>query len=162
MNVTVHSAHILKHSITLQQYVKKRNGLPLGASGSLKAMLKNAFGAPSFDIFWNYWNPIWGFYLSRYVMRPLNKYLYGPIAFILTFTLSGALHDVAVSLVKWEVVFLITPWFTLMGVIAYLFDGFHIRFHSAKFVTRSIINAAIIFASYAVMWWFCQEATELF
>ena len=52
---------------SLAEYVKYRNGVSLGAKGSLVNMLKNSFGAGSFRQFWKYWNPIWGYYLFKYI-----------------------------------------------------------------------------------------------
>ena len=77
--------------LSLAQYVKKRNGVPLGASGSMTNMLSRSFGAASFPIFWHYWNPIWGYYLSRNVMSPLASFLPFSLATFLTFLVSGAL-----------------------------------------------------------------------
>jgi len=45
--------------MTLSKYVLKRNGVPLGAKGSLLKNLENSFGAESNVLFWKYWNPIW-------------------------------------------------------------------------------------------------------
>jgi hypothetical protein len=56
--------------LTLSEYVKHRNGLPLGASGSLQNMLIRSFGAGTFARFWQYWNPIWGYALGRYIYAP--------------------------------------------------------------------------------------------
>ena len=47
-------------TLTLEAYVKHRNGVPLGASGSLENMLVRSLGAGTFAKFWQYWNPIWG------------------------------------------------------------------------------------------------------
>ena len=49
-----------RKSLTLSQYVKFRNGVPLGDSQSLSNMLHRSLGAASFAEFWQYWNPIWG------------------------------------------------------------------------------------------------------
>ena len=90
----------MHRSITLSEYVKKRNGVALGASGSMTNMLKRSLGANSFYLFWQYWNPIWGYYLSRKVMKPLSDFLPIWLAIILTFAVSGGLHDLAVTMVK--------------------------------------------------------------
>lgn len=138
----------MQKTITLSQYVKKRNGAPLGAPGSLQAMLHRSFGADSFHRFWHYWNPIWGYYLSRYVMRPLHKVLPLWIAVILTFLVSGALHDIAVSLVKWRPIFFLTPWFTLMGAMVVLSKAGNLTFGNAPWIARALINTACIWVGY--------------
>jgi len=75
--------------MTLSEYVLKRNGIPLGAKGSLLKNLQNSFGAENNVLFWKYWNPIWGFYLSKYIYLPLNRYLPKSISSIVTFGASG-------------------------------------------------------------------------
>lgn len=99
----------MSQSISLAQYVKKRNGLPLGASGSMRNMLTRSLGAGSFHLFWRYWNPIWGYYLSRNIMRPLTQLVPIWFAIMITFAVSGGLHDIAVSLIKWRATFFFTP-----------------------------------------------------
>ena len=75
--------------LTLSEYVLKRNGVPLGSKGSLVKNLKNSFGAESNAKFWKYWNPIWGFYLSKFIYLPLKKYLPQSVAALVAFGVSG-------------------------------------------------------------------------
>jgi len=107
----------MHRTISLSEYVKKRNGVALGAPGSMSNMLKRSLGASSFNLFWQYWNPIWGYYLSRKIMKPLSQLFPIWLAIIMTFAVSGALHDLAITLVKWKFTFFFTPWFTLMSFI---------------------------------------------
>ena len=65
--------HPKKRNLTLAQYVKRRNGVALGYSGSFSNMLHRSFGAGTLAKFWQYWNPIWGYYLGRYIHGPLKK-----------------------------------------------------------------------------------------
>lgn len=95
--------------VTLSDYVRRRNGAPLGASGSLQNMLYRSFGAGTFAKFWQYWNPIWGYALGRYVYAPMHRYIPASLALILTFTVSGAIHDLATILVRASPAFLFTP-----------------------------------------------------
>lgn len=106
--------------ITLAQYVERRNGVPLGDSKSLQNMLKRSFGATSFAGFWQYWNPIWGYGLGKYVHSPLRRILPPIAAFIMTFIISGSIHDLATMVIRQSVAFLFTPWFFLLGVGAVL------------------------------------------
>lgn len=131
-------------SITLSEYVKKRNGVALGASGSMTNMLKRSLGASSFDLFWQYWNPIWGYYLSRKVMKPLCNFFPIWLAIILTFTVSGALHDLAISLVKWQLTFLFTPWFTLMSLLVLMSKKLAVSYGEYHFLIRAFINVSLI------------------
>jgi hypothetical protein len=58
--------HVPEHRVTLAAYVRRRTGLPLGEAGSLRAMLRGAFGAPTLAGFWRHWNPIFGYGLGIY------------------------------------------------------------------------------------------------
>ena len=61
-----------RQRLSLAQYVLRRNGVPLGAPHSLQNMLYRSFGAGTYAGFWQYWNPIWGYGLGKYVYAPLN------------------------------------------------------------------------------------------
>ena len=137
-------------SISLAKYVKKRNGLPLGATGSLQAMLKRSLGAEAFYIFWQYWNPIWGYYLSRNVMRPLNALFPIWLSILLTFAVSGALHDFVVTVVKWRVTFFFTPWFALMGVIVLISKSYTISYQGNSWLIRMLFNLFFIVSSFYI------------
>ncbi len=131
-------------SITLSEYVKKRNGVALGASGSVTNMLKRSLGASSFYVFWQYWNPIWGYYLARKVMKPLSGLFPIWLAITLTFAVSGALHDLAITLVKWELTFFFTPWFSLMSFMVLVTKKFGISYREHHWLIRAFINISFI------------------
>jgi hypothetical protein len=138
---------IMHKSLSLSEYVKKRNGVPLGDSHSMRNMLSRSFGAKSFAVFWHYWNPIWGYYLSRNVMRPLNAFLPGSLAIFITFIVSGALHDIVVSLAKWNSVVFFTPWFGLMGLAVIGLSKMGVSYGHFAWHLRAFINTFIISAS---------------
>lgn len=140
----------MRKTSSLSQYVGKRNDLPLGAKGSLQAMLIRSLGAGSFPRFWLHWNPVWGFYLSRHVMRPLAKHLPHGLAVLLTFSVSGALHDLAVTLIKWHPVFIFTPWFSLMGLIVLLSARFNITYQQQSLQVRMLINTCYLIVCFYV------------
>lgn len=102
--------------MTLAEYVRRRNGVPLGAPGSLGNMLRRSFGAPSFEGFWRHWNPIWSYGLGRFVYGPVRRRLPAAVAVLATFAVSGLLHDAAATLVHRGAVFVTTPWFLLVGL----------------------------------------------
>ena len=135
----------MKLSLSLSQYVRRRTGVALGAPGSMQAMLYRALGAGSFAEFWRYWNPIWGYYLARNVMRPLRAYCSVPIATVVTFVVSGALHDFAVMLIKWRVSVFFSCWFSVMGlvVIGTEFAGF--QYQHRPWLQRAFINLFFVF-----------------
>ena len=140
----------MKSKLSLAQYVKKRNGVPLGASDSMKNMLSRSFGASSFPVFWHYWNPIWGYYLSRNVMRPVANFLPISLATFITFLVSGALHDIAVSIIKWKTILFFTPWFGLMGLMVIGSKGVGISYGHVSWPVRALINASFIFISLGI------------
>jgi hypothetical protein len=141
---------IMRKKISLFEYVKKRNGVPLGASGSLINMLKRSLGAGSFYLFWQYWNPIWGYYLSGKVMKPLSQFLPIWLAIIITFAVSGGLHDLAVTLIKWELTFFLTPWFVLMGALVSVTKQMSISYHKYYWAIRASINSVFIAICFAM------------
>ena len=114
--------------------------MPLGAKGSMSNMLKRSLGASSFYLFWRYWNPIWSYYLSRYVMKPVSSFLPQWCAVIVTFAISGALHDLAVMLIKWKLLCFFTPWFSLMGVCVLLSLKLNLSFSQFSMPVRAFIN----------------------
>lgn len=105
-----------RKKLGLSDYVRRRNGVPLGASGSLQNMLRRSFGATSFDRFWQHWNPIFGYNLGRYVFAPLKRVLPPYVALILTFVVTGIIHDAVTMAVRRDVAFLFTPWFFFLGI----------------------------------------------
>lgn len=135
-----------RHTLTLAQYVHHRNGVPLGASGSLQNMLYRSFGAGSFKTFWQYWNPIWGYALGRFIYAPSQRFLPSALALILTFTISGALHDLATTLVRQSEAFFFTPWFFLMGLAIIVEQAFKINHSKFQWKVRASINFTYILA----------------
>lgn len=119
MNTNQKEIKIPKHQsqgLTLAQYVELRNGVPLGHSDSLRNMLSRSFGAGSFAEFWQYWNPIWGYGLGKYIYAPLQQVLPAILALIMTFIISGGIHDLVTMAVSRSITFFFTPWFFLLGI----------------------------------------------
>lgn len=131
---------------TLSEYIKRRNGVPLGASGSLQNMLVRSLEAGSFARFWQYWNPIWGYVMGRYVYAPLNRFLPTAIALMLTFTISGAIHELATMLVRRSPAFFFTPWFYLMSVVVVFGRLLKLDYSNKAFQVRVAINVMFILA----------------
>ena len=126
--------------MTLSEYVLKRNGIPLGAKGSLLKNLQNSLGASSNVLFWKYWNPIWGFYLLKYIYLPLNRYLPKAISSTVTFGASGALHDLAIGLLGLGWQSFLTIWFVVMGVFMNISKSLDICYRKFGFAIRAVIN----------------------
>ena len=125
--------------------------MPLGAAGSLRSMLHRSLGAGSFAGFWRHWNPIWGYYLGRYVNSPMRRLLPAGPAVVVTFLVSGAIHDVAVTLVTGSLTFLLTPWFTLLGLFVVLTSRLGLEHRSRVWGIRAGINVGWIMVGLALV-----------
>lgn len=130
--------------MNLSDYVKRRNGVPLGNSDSLRNMLTRSLGAGKFSIFWQYWNPIWGFYLGKYIFKPLKRIFPKALSLVFTFVVCGFIHDVAIMLFKWKFTLLLTPWFLFMGLSVILSDYAKNDFSKFPWIMRAAINILII------------------
>jgi len=130
--------------LNLSDYVKRRNGVPLGNSNSLRNMLCRSLGARNFSIFWQYWNPIWGFYLGKHLFKPLKLILPQALSLIITFTVCGFIHDLAIMLSQWKFILLLTPWFLFMGLSVILSNYAKIDYSKFSWIVRAGINITII------------------
>lgn len=129
-----------KRKLTLAYYVRRRNGVPLGAAGSLRNMLHRSLGAGNFAEFWRYWNPIFGYYLGRYIFAPLKQWLPSWISLIITFVACGAIHDAVGSAVSGKVMFLFIPWFFFMGLAVLIGNAFRLDYSGYAWTVRALIN----------------------
>jgi len=136
--------------LTLGQYIERRNGVPLGASGSLKNMLRRSLGAGTFAGFWQYWNPIFGYYLAKYVDSPLRRVLPRSIALLLTFVICGALHDLAAMAVWGSVAFFCTTMFFFFGAGVLIGRWAGLDFSGLPWPARAAINFTYILACFAL------------
>lgn len=130
--------------MNLSDYVKKRNGVPLGATDSLRNMLFRSLGAGRFSIFWKYWNPIWGFYLGKYIFKPLKVIFPPALSLIITFVVCGFIHDLVIMLLKREFTLILTPWFLFMGLSVVLGAYWKVDYSKSPWIVRAVINVLII------------------
>ena len=130
--------------MTLTQYIERRNGVPLGAPGALRNMFHRSLGAGSFAAFWQYWNPIFGYYLAKYVDSPLRRFVPRSMALILTFGICGALHDLVAMAVRGSVAFFCTTMFLFFaaGVLVGRWVG--LDFSGLPWAARAAINISYI------------------
>jgi hypothetical protein len=133
-----------RKTITLAEYVRWRNGVPLGARGSLRNMLLRSLGAGSFAEFWRYWNPIWGYALGRYVYAPLQRFLPVTLALVLTFTFLGAVHDLATTLARRAPAFRFTPWFFVMSIVVSIGKVLGVDYTTRTFGFRVLVNLTYV------------------
>lgn len=128
--------------MTLREYVRRRNGVPLGHPSSLQMMLKRSLGASDYAHFWRYWNPIWSYYLSRFVNRPLSGLFPARLAAVVTFAVSGFAHDLAILVISGQLQFACLIWFSQMGVLLVLSQILNITYSSWPFAARAVANLA--------------------
>lgn len=131
-------------NLSLAEYVKRRNGVPLGNSDSLRNMLSRSLGAGKFSSFWQYWNPIWGYYLGKYVFKPLKFIFSTTLSLIITFVVCGFIHDLVIMILKWKFTLLLTPWFFFMSLFVVLVDFAKIDYSKCPWILRATINILII------------------
>jgi uncharacterized membrane protein (GlpM family) len=124
----------------LRDYVRRRNGVPLGAPGSMRNMFSRSFGASSFAGFWRYWNPIFGYGLGRYVFAPLKGFLPPAFALIATFVVCGALHDLVTMAVRGSWTALFTPWFFFLGAGVVLGNRVEMNLSAWPWAVRAGVN----------------------
>jgi len=110
-------------------YLRRKTGYRSTEWGRIVYMTRQSFTAPTFRAFWQNWNPLWSYYLTYKVYAPLRNYLPDGLALLLTFSISGFLHDVAAMAVLGRPFFLFTLLFSVFGlcVLAEAWSGFSLR-----------------------------------
>ncbi|GJM09848.1 MAG: hypothetical protein DHS20C11_21240 [Lysobacteraceae bacterium] len=116
----------------------------MGARGSLRNMLQRSLGARSFAVFWQYWNPIFGYALGRYIFAPAKRWLPPPVALLLTIVVCGALHDLVTTLVRGSVAFLFMPWFFFLGLGVVASRYVHMDLGHHPWWVRAAVNLAYV------------------
>ena len=137
--------------MTLSQYIRRRNGLPAGARGSLRNMLDRSLGAGSFAVFWQHWNPVFGYGLGRYVFTPLRRVFPSSIAVVATFIVSGAIHDLVTMAVRGSPAFLFTPWFFLLGLGVLAGRAARMDLSDQPWLTRAAVNTIYVITCLAAI-----------
>jgi len=122
---------------TLKHYIHLRLGRG-NFFEILKSMFVKAFEAKSAKEFWNYWNPVFGYFMLFYFYKPLTNKVPRAIRVIATFTVSGFfLHDL---LLWWPFCWMIaykthfpfgTVWFIFLAIIMLLLEK--IGFNTEKY-----------------------------
>ncbi len=122
----------------------------------MKKMFKKSFQAKSFREFWWYWNPVYGFYLSAFIFKPLRKIMPQNMAFFFTFAVCGLfLHDIPIvlSVLLLEGVLLPFPgtiFFSIVGLINVLSIRFKLKFDNITTMGRVAIHFAMIIGSFII------------
>lgn len=134
--------------MTLQEYVKKRNGVSMSSSNSLRNNLYRSLGAKSFALFWNYWNPIFGYYLGIKVYKPLKKVVPASISLVATFVLCGMIHDLVTTIVRGKLSFFFSIWFLIMALLVLISKFVKQDFSAKKWIFRAISNILVLCFSF--------------
>ena len=140
-----------ERELTLSQYIRRRNGLPAGARGSLRNMLDRSLGAGSFAGFWQHWNPVVGYGLGRYVFTPLRRVFPSSIAVVASFIVSGAIHDLVTMAVRGSPAFLFTPWFFLLGLGVLAGRAARMDLSDQPWLTRAAVNTVYVITCLAAV-----------
>ena len=106
--------------------------------------MRRAFGARSFAGFWQYWNPIFGYCLGKFVFAPLKKVFPSHISLVLTFIVTGIVHDLVTMAVRQDVAFLFTPWFFFLGVGVVLGRMAGMDIAASSWRVRATVNTAYL------------------
>jgi hypothetical protein len=143
--------------VTLRGFVRRRLGSDDYDLALVRRMFARALGAGSFGEFWQYWNPVCGYLLSRFCYRPLCNLLPRPLAFVMTFACSGFLfHDLPFW---WGITALwtrtipppvATLWFTIMALFVLAGEKLRLDFSALPFLARAAINCLQVAAGAVV------------
>lgn len=131
-------------NLTLSEYIIKRNGVPMGSPKSLRNNLHRSLGAKNFSTFWNYWNPIFGYYLGKFIFKPIKTMVPVSVSFIATFVFCGLIHDAVTTLVRGKIAFFFTLWFFFMSLAVLLSKKLKHNFSKQSWIMRACINIVLI------------------
>ncbi len=138
--------------LTFGEYLKLRLGRRVGRTAWFNFFIR-PFGARSFAEFWRLWNPVYGYFLSYYVYRPLTRIFPRPAAILLTFVAAGfLLHDLPAWLATRRV---LPPGatiaFVLFGIGAIVSDWLGMDLGSWPTWLRALVNVAYLAGCIGVM-----------
>lgn len=126
--------------MNLEEYTYYRTG-----SSKVSLIIRNMFLRPfvssSFKSFWKYWNPSWGYFLLFYCYKPVKSVLPHWVALIITFLISGLIHDIIyiVPMMINQIRFIfpfITVWFLIISIGILVTEYLHINFNKVSLMFR--------------------------
>lgn len=139
--------------ITLTQYINHR----LGSTSKEQAInfLAKPFGARSLAEFWQYWNPVWNYYLYFYCYRPLRKVLPRWLCVLLTFFMCGLAHDLPFCILSYAAagrppLFTITFFLSLNGVLVVVTELLNLRLTKVPVFGKWLTHIATLLTGYQV------------
>ena len=117
-------------------------------------MLRNwfmrSFGAGTFSEFWQYWNPVYGYFLAYYIYAPLREICPRPMAVWLTFLTCGfVMHD----LLGWVLARRVrapemTVLFSFLGALVLLSEWLHLDLSAHTLPLRVLMNTTLLLAAW--------------
>ena len=131
-------------NMTLTDYIKKRNGISIGSPKSLRNNLYRSFGSKNFSTFWNYWNPVFGYYLGKFIFKPIKKIFPVAVSLLFTFIISGLIHDIVTTIFRGKISFFFSIWFLFMGLAVLITRTLKHNFSRQIWIVRAFINLSII------------------
>lgn len=132
------------HHPSLRAFVLARNGVPLGHPDSLRQMLERSLGASSFRGFWRFWNPIWGYALGRWIYGPATLVMPRSLALVLTFAISGALHDLAIGLLRGGATGFLALGFSWLGLGVLIGDALRMDLGRLPWAARAAVHLSAV------------------
>lgn len=141
--------------MTIEEYICFRTG-ETNLLKIVQKMFFKPFVSSSFRSFWNYWNPGFGFYLLFYIYKPTQQLLPQSIALMLTFLVSGFLHDilyifpmVIINGVKFIFPF-ISVWFLIIALGILMTDFLKVNFKTVSTTTRIAFHIIYLVSAFCV------------
>jgi len=130
--------------MTLKEYATKKFNNRNSLSGCLNYMIKSSFFSKTFREFWTNWNPLWSYFLIFYSYKPMRKVISKAPALILTFVVSGFLHDLFVMLLLQKIYFLFSLIFLLIGIFTLTEQILKINLKGISKYLRPLYHCGII------------------
>ncbi len=143
-------------NMTLNEYIVRS----LGKTPQEQAInfLAKPFGAPTFTEFWQYWNPVWSYYLRFYCYRPLRKFFSRAPAALATFLVCGLAHDLPIGALAYfstgrPPLFTLTVFFALIGALMLFTEKIRFQFAFVPVGFRWVIHVAVLALFFQLAVW---------
>ncbi len=141
-----------RRRLTLGQYVRFRLSGARGREAWFNFFIR-PFAAPSIAEFWRRWNPVYGYFLSKYSYRPLLGVMPRQAAIFSTFVVCGLLlHDVPAWIFARRV---LPPGatiaFSTFGAGALVSERCHMNLSRQPVTVRAAVNGGYLIGSIGVM-----------
>lgn len=140
-----------RHRIPLHTYLDYRLGRNQPLWRQTYNVLVRPLAAPSLAEFWRTWNPIWSYYLSVWCYRPVRRLLPHAVAVMVTFTVSGLVHNLLAALLSHRLNPFVTVWFMLYGVVMVASEALHMDLARLPAPVRILVNLAYLIGCYKLV-----------